>query len=57
MMSFLGCVSGCSVGVVVVHAAGQDGEALWIAMELVEGRSLQARLSAEGPLPVREAAE
>jgi hypothetical protein len=43
--------------VVQVHEAGATPEGhVWIAMELVEGESLERRLAA-GPLPWREAAE
>jgi tetratricopeptide (TPR) repeat protein len=43
--------------IVSVRATGEaPNGALWIAMDLVEGRSLQERLDREGPLPVREAA-
>ena len=39
-----------------LHETGQDGRCPWLALELVEGGSLQARLQREGPLPEREAA-
>ncbi|MBX3468716.1 MAG: serine/threonine protein kinase, partial [Planctomycetes bacterium] len=43
--------------VVAVHDAGQDEAGRhWIAMDLVEGEPLAARLLREGPLPPREAA-
>lgn len=41
-------------GIVAVLAAGQDGHCLWLAMERVQGRSLQARLDREGPLACDE---
>ncbi|MGX8907801.1 serine/threonine-protein kinase [Streptomyces netropsis] len=42
--------------VIVLHdIVEQDGRP-WIVMELVDGRALSDRLSAEGPVPVREAA-
>ena len=42
--------------VVTVHAAGEDGPWLFIAMELVPGGSLADRLKRGGALPWREAA-
>ncbi|MFV8128977.1 serine/threonine-protein kinase [Streptomyces syringium] len=42
--------------VIVLHdIVEQDGRP-WIVMELVDGRALSDRLSAEGPVPAREAA-
>ena len=38
-------------GIVTVFDAGQEGGALYFAMELVSGRSLQSLIDAEGPLP------
>ena len=43
-------------GVVRVHAAGEDGGRLWIAMDLLPGGSLAERLRVGGPLPQREVA-
>ncbi len=42
-------------GIVRVHEAGEDQGLLFIAMELVDGLPLDARLARDGPLPVREA--
>lgn len=42
-------------GIVTVFETGSDGEWCWIAMELVQGKSLRARLQEEGgPLPLAE---
>jgi len=38
-----------------VHDAGRDGEAAWLAMDLVEGEPLSRRLD-RGPLPAAEVA-
>jgi serine/threonine protein kinase len=38
-----------------VYAAGSEGERLWIAMQLVRGKTLRRLLEARGPLPPREA--
>ena len=44
--------------IVPVHAVGVEPRGRWyLVMEWVEGRSLQARLEAEGPLPVGEVLE
>lgn len=42
-------------GVVRVYDVVDEGERLWIVMELVEGRSLEQCLVEDGPLPVSEA--
>ncbi len=41
--------------IVGVHEVGLQGEQPWLAMDLIEGESLQARLG-RGPLPAEEAA-
>lgn len=41
-------------GIVTIHDVGESGGTPFIAMELLEGRTLQQRLSAEGPLPAVE---
>ncbi|MBX3466424.1 MAG: serine/threonine protein kinase [Planctomycetes bacterium] len=43
-------------GIVGVHEVGQDEGRWFIAMDLVEGESLKARVQRDGPLPGREAA-
>ncbi len=43
-------------GVVRVYDVVDEGERLWIVMELVDGRSLEGILREDGPLQVREAA-
>ncbi|MCO5171754.1 MAG: protein kinase [Planctomycetes bacterium] len=43
-------------GVVAVHGAGVDDGVPWLAMQLVEGESLKARLAREGPLEPTHAA-
>lgn len=43
-------------GVVGVLGAGRSPHGPWVAMELVDGESLQARLDRDGPLSPREAA-
>ncbi len=43
--------------VVRVLAAGQDEALAWLAMELVPGETLRARIAREGPLAPRAAAE
>ncbi|MFF3764635.1 serine/threonine-protein kinase [Streptomyces sp. NPDC001922] len=42
--------------VIVVHDVVEQDERPWIVMELVDGRSLSDQLSADGPVPPREAA-
>ncbi len=42
--------------IVGVHEVGVHGEQPWLAMDLIEGESLQARLGRAGPLPEEEAA-
>jgi tetratricopeptide (TPR) repeat protein len=42
--------------VVSLLEAGEHRGRPWLALELVRGRSLEARLAREGPLPAREAA-
>jgi tetratricopeptide (TPR) repeat protein len=44
-------------GIVGVHEVGQDEGRWFIAMDLVEGESLKARVLRDGPLPAREAAK
>ena len=44
--------------VVGLHAAGrEDGGRVWLAMDLVEGRTLKQAIQEHGPLPARRAAE
>jgi serine/threonine-protein kinase len=43
--------------IVRVFEAGEDGGLLYIAMELIEGTTLDERLVKEGPLPLRDALE
>ncbi|MBX3466222.1 MAG: serine/threonine protein kinase [Planctomycetes bacterium] len=43
-------------GIVAVLSAGEEGGRLWVAIERVRGRSLEARLQADGPLPSAEVA-
>ncbi|MCO5168194.1 MAG: serine/threonine protein kinase [Planctomycetes bacterium] len=43
--------------IVRIHEVGLDRPPFFIAMDLVEGGSLQARLDREGPLPVAQAVE
>lgn len=40
---------------VKIHDQGEDGPWIWIAMELVEGESLRARIRTVGPVPEAEA--
>jgi tetratricopeptide (TPR) repeat protein/predicted Ser/Thr protein kinase len=42
--------------VVGVHEVGRDGERWFLAMDLVDGESLRARVQRDGPLEPREAA-
>ncbi|MCO5168363.1 MAG: protein kinase [Planctomycetes bacterium] len=42
--------------VVGVHEVGREGRTWFLAMDLVEGESLRARIVRDGPLPPREAA-
>ncbi|MFF3306920.1 protein kinase [Streptomyces sp. NPDC002952] len=42
--------------VVRIYDVVDEGERLWIVMELVDGRSLEQIVAADGPLTVREAA-
>jgi len=42
--------------VVALHDVGQDRGRPFLVLDLIDGRSLQDRLDAEGPLPPREAA-
>ncbi|MBX3471078.1 MAG: serine/threonine protein kinase, partial [Planctomycetes bacterium] len=42
--------------VVGVHEVGQDGRTWFLALDLVEGESLRARVTRDGPLSPREAA-
>jgi len=44
-------------GVVRVYDLGRDGDLYYLSMQLVEGKSLSARLRDEGPLPIAEARE
>ncbi len=41
-------------GVVLVLDDGEDGDLLFLVMELLSGRSLAERLAADGPLPVKD---
>jgi hypothetical protein len=41
--------------IVQVYSAGREGDVLYIAMQLVKGRALDAHLKARGALPAREA--
>lgn len=43
--------------IVTVYDAGEEGNEPFIAMEFVEGETLEARLKSGGPLPWREAVE
>jgi serine/threonine protein kinase len=43
-------------GIVPLRGHGVQGFELWMALDYVEGESLEQRLAAKGPLPVREAA-
>lgn len=42
-------------GVVRVYDLGRDGDRYYLSMQLVEGKSLSARLRDDGPLPISEA--
>ncbi|MCO5172346.1 MAG: protein kinase [Planctomycetes bacterium] len=42
--------------IVAVHAAGVDGGTPWLALQLVDGESLKARLARDGPLEPAHAA-
>src|SRR5262245_53074321 len=41
-------------GVVLVLDDGEDGDLLFLVMELLSGRSLAERLAADGPLPIKD---
>ncbi len=43
-------------GIVGIHEVGRAGTRAWLAMDLIEGRSLKQRLDEGGPLAPREAA-
>ncbi len=43
-------------GIVGVHAVGVEGGRPWYAMDLVEGRTLQGTLEADGPMAAADAA-
>jgi serine/threonine protein kinase len=43
--------------VVEVHGCGRDGETVWVAMELVTGRTLEDVLADEGPFPAERLVE
>jgi serine/threonine protein kinase len=40
---------------VTVYQAGQEGDTVWLAMELLEGESLSQRLERSGPIEIPEA--
>lgn len=41
-------------GILVVHDAGNDDDGPWIAMELIQGETLAARLTRQGSLPLAD---
>lgn len=41
-------------GIMTIHDVGESGGRPFMAMELLEGRTLQKKLEEDGPLPVRE---
>jgi serine/threonine-protein kinase len=43
--------------VVQVYDQGQDEDAIYLSMELIEGRTLRAAMAQEGPLVLRDALE
>lgn len=42
-------------GIIAIHDVGERGDLCWFVMPLIQGRTLRARLEAEGRLPVGEA--